>query len=642
MGGKSRLVSVTGVLLACCVAACGNDTTKGSGITQGGDHPDSRGTGHAGRHGGDGCGGQAGMAPPMGGTGGMSTMSPSPLPPPASHIAAGSMCEADDWCWYNPLPSGVWWQGVAGAGRTDLWIGGMSQNLLHFDGGRWVTRSSPLATTEAIWAASENDVWFGGYTIVNDTIAAAVAHWDGAAVTLTATFGQSEIQDVWGSSATDVYATGYATLQHWNGSAWAEVPGVRGGSVSGSGPNDVWVGTSDGMWHFDGTSWSRSAQLEGTFVQSVSAVAPGDAWAAVLSAGTQSARHFDGTNWTISVQTPDTISTNVWGIHASSPTSVWLVGTGWANQEPRGYLNHFDGTTWSQATVGVVPTSLFRVRTAPGFGDIAVGMNGGILRLDSTFGPGYTDLRTGSDQSLFGTWGSSPTDMWAVGNHGNVLHFVGGAVTSFLVTMADFADVWGTGPADVWTVGEGGTVVHFDGNTFNSVASGTSTDLSAVFTAAPNDVWIAGGAMLWHWTGTLLTPVAVPGISATASIRDLHGVAANDIWLSGGDSVGGAAFVSHYDGTAWSTVEVLPTSVGAPGSAARVWALAADDVWAVAERVLLRGVGIYWHFDGAAWTEVLTDQGPYVFPNRSGGSFVFGEHDRWRVAEMGTWQRSTR
>ena len=29
-------------------------------------------------------------------------------------------------------------------------------------------------------------------------------------------------------------------------------------------------------------------------------------------------------------------------------------------------------------------------------------------------------------------------------------------------------------------------------------------------------------------------------------------------------------------------------------------------------------------------------------PNLFGGSFVFGEHDRWRVDVMGTWQRNTR
>jgi hypothetical protein len=212
------------------------------------------------------------------------------------------------------------------------------------------------------------------------------------------------------------------------------------------------------------------------------------------------------------------------------------------------------------------------------------------------------------------------------------------------VIGTDFTDVWGTGPADVWTVGEGGTVVHFDGNTFTSIASGTSTDLGAVFTAAPNDIWIAGGAVLWHLNGTSMTPVPVPGVSPSATIRDLHGVAANDVWAAGGDTTSGAAFVSHYDGTAWSPAEVLTAPFASPGPIARIWALAADDVWALSDRTLSGGVHILYHFDGAAWTGMLFDDEPlpFVFPNGDGGSFVFGEHDRWRVDVMGTWQRNTR
>ena len=171
MGGRLRLGSVAGLLLACCVAACGDNSPKASGVKQGDDHPDTPGGGGTQRR----SGGHAGMGSMGGITGG--TGSPTQLPPPASNIAAGSLCERDGWCWYNPAPSGAWWQGVAGAGRTDLWIGGMSQNLLHFDGGHWTTLISPLEITEAIWAASENDVWFGGLSRTDDgSSAAGIAH----------------------------------------------------------------------------------------------------------------------------------------------------------------------------------------------------------------------------------------------------------------------------------------------------------------------------------------------------------------------------------------------------------------------------------------------------------------------------------
>jgi hypothetical protein len=641
MGGKSRLVSVTGLLLACCVAACGDDAPKGFAIKQGGDHPDSRGTGDAGRHGGGARGGHPGMG---GMGGGMSMPSPSPLPPPASSFALGSVCEEDGWCWYNPLPSGAWWRAVAGAGRTDLWIGGASRNLLRFDGGRWTTTPSSLLITEGIWAASENDVWFAG---ISRPGVAGIAHWDGTAMTLTAELGCCEMHDVWGSSANDVYATGPGILQHWNGSAWSTVPGIGGSSVSGSGPNDVWVGASDGMWHFDGTSWSRSAELEGALVVGVSAVGPDDVWAAVLRPGTGFAMHFDGTSWTVSFETGDNINTNLQGIHASSPTSVWLFGRAWVESESRGYLNHFDGNTWTRAPAA--PTSIYEVRGAPGLGDIGVGQNGGIVRLTAAPAPGFTDLRTGPAQSLFGTWGSSPMDMWAVGMRGTVLHADGQTVASVPAgTATRLDDVWGTGPADVWTVGQGGVVLHFDGNTFAPVESGTTADLNAVFAAAPNDVWIAGvNATLLHWDGSSMTPVALPGAPADAVIRDVHGIAADDIWLAGGGTASAPAFVAHYDGTAWSPIELITSDFGAGDPLTRVWALAADDVWVAVFRTFAVGGGlasVYEHFDGTAWTSVLAQPGaePFMFPNRSGASFVFGEHDRWLVDVLGTWQRNTR
>ena len=222
MTGERRVVTVVGVLLACFAGACGDDhRARPDGSPHGmGGRPDSH---DAGAGGGRRRGGQAGRG------------SPTPLPPPSAHLGPGSVCESDGWCWYNPLPSGTWWQTVAGAGRTDLWIGGNSSAVLHFDGGRWTTLSSPLSTILGVWAASENDVWFGG--MIGDTtpgqyFAAGIAHWDGVSMTLTAQFAGDIINDMWGSGPNDVYAAGGgATTWHWDGSAWTALPGVPGGTT---------------------------------------------------------------------------------------------------------------------------------------------------------------------------------------------------------------------------------------------------------------------------------------------------------------------------------------------------------------------------------------------------------------------------
>jgi hypothetical protein len=571
----------------------------------------------------------------------------SPPPPPGGSptlrnldqldFPPGSLCDADGWCWYNPLPSGNWWQAVAGAGATDVWIGGMSDVVLWFDGTRWRAVTSPLAITQSIWGASADDVWFGG--IIGSEIA-AVAHWDGHALTLVAEFGNGEINDVWGFAANDVYVVGVGTVQHWDGHAFSTVPGIRGVSVSGSASNDVWIAAFDGLQHFDGTSWSRIPELEGRDVTAVTAPARNDVWVAAAHNGVVDIEHFDGSAWTVRFQITDTTNTNVWGIGSGASNDVWVVGTAWESGTPRGYLLHFDGTGFTQASIA--PTSIFRMRSIPGRGDFAVGMNGGILQLVPS-GPGWFDLRSSPTNTLASVWGSSPTDVWAVGEGGAVLHFNGTDVASVNVpTQANLTDVWGSGPDDVWFVGDGGTALHFDGTAVTRVPTGTASDLLAVFAAGPDDAWLGGdGGTVLHWDGAALTPVAVAGATAsTDEILDLHGLAPGDVWLSGETSAGG--FVSHFDGVAWSPALVLTTNSGG-FPARRIWELAPNDVWMLTGPTF-RGLVDYWHFDGTAWTEEVMAPSPqtFMFPKPGeGGSFVFGPHDQWFVGPLGTLQRRT-
>ena len=56
----------------------------------------------------------------------------------------------------------------------------------------------------------------------------------------------------------------------------------------------------------------------------------------------------------------------------------------------------------------------------------------------------------------------------------------------------------GTGPSDVWAVGTAGVLLHYDGTRWSEVA-GPSASLYGV-AAVGKDVWIAGsnGALLRH------------------------------------------------------------------------------------------------------------------------------------------------
>ena len=561
------------------------------------------------------------------------------LPKPGDSFAPGSLCGDDGWCWHNPLPRGDWQFAVGGAGR-EVWIGGSSATVLHFDGRTWAAVPSPLGTTQSIWAVASDDVWMVGRSAAG---ASATSHWDGRALVSVPDAGiAGGLNDVWGSGPRDVYAVGYNGVQHFDGRAWTAVPGLAGGStIGGSGARDVWIGAGDGLSHFDGDTWTRSPELEGKYVTGVAVAGRNDVWAAVMAAGVVSIEHFNGSAWTVSYQITDTANINVWGIGTGGRSDVWVVGTHWVAGVSRGYLLHFNGTAWAAAPDA--PTSLSGVKSVGTRGDFAVGPNGGMLALDArATPPGWTDLRAGSASSLRGVWGSAPGDMWAVGDAGTALHDDGRAVSLVPTGVAvALADVWGTGPADVWAVGDNGTALHFDGKVFAPVATGVAANLSAVFSAGVDDVWVGGeSATLLHWNGVAFQPSAPPGIDPTGKILDLHGAGANDVWLSG--SGPGGAFVSHFDGAAWSAVQSLNTDHGNhPGR--RIWELAPNDVWLLTQPVA-RGFVDYWHFDGSSWTEVFTvpTAAQWMFPMPGqGGSFAFSATDRWFVGPIGAWQRST-
>ena len=352
----------------------------------------------------------------------------------------------------------------------------MSPNMLHFDGGRWTSVRRRCTITEAIWGASENDVWFGGQLPARKSRSiAAIAHWDGTAVTADGEFGGGrDSQDIWGSSANDVYAVGFAdAAKHWNGSAWTVVPGIAGTERVGVGPERrLGRQRPTGMSHFDGAAGRASPESRGGIHQSVSVAGPGDVWAVDVSRRRprRSSTSMAPTGASASSVASTTTSVPCRASTRRRADHVWLVGVDVrSTTSPRGYLNHFDGSAWTRGAAGR-RRWLFGVRTAPGIGDIAVGQNGGILQLmatrrpgSSTCGPARPSGCGNVRQRRRRTCGRS-----ADAGHRPALRRASRCAVVPAGTSANLTDVWGTAPDDVWAVGQGGTVVHYDGSAFAS------------------------------------------------------------------------------------------------------------------------------------------------------------------------------
>jgi hypothetical protein len=53
-------------------------------------------------------------------------------------------------------------------------------------------------------------------------------------------------------------------------------------------------------------------------------------------------------------------------------------------------------------------------------------------------------------------------------------------------------DIWGTSPSDVFAVGDNGTILHYDGSVWSAMASGTTASLGRVWGASSREVYTSG------------------------------------------------------------------------------------------------------------------------------------------------------
>lgn len=206
-------------------------------------------------------------------------------------------------------------------------------------------------------------------------------------------------------------------------------------------------------------------------------------------------------------------------------------------------------------------------------------------------GPGWHRVHSGY---FWGLWGSSETDVWAIGGHTS--HFDGTAWRE--VDAHRGTRIWGSGPSDIWTVGSAGfccaapaptdPIFHFDGSAWKATLV-PGAELDAIWGSSPSDVWASGVGKLFHYDGTTWLDT---GFGPGYRLSGLWGSGPRDIWLFGGAALtsGAGGRYSHYDGTSWSGVTVAPALARNDA----MWGSGPRDVWSVGDGVM--------HWDGTSWT----------------------------------------
>lgn len=227
---------------------------------------------------------------------------------------------------------------------------------------------------------------------------------------------------------------------------------------------------------------------------------------------------------------------------------------------------------------------------------------------------------------LFGIWGSSASNIWAVGYAAGgtpaIVHYDGANWSSVPSPTTEFqyTSVSGTSASDVWVAGAGGLMSHYDGTSWSIFTPGTGQALLAVWASSPSDVWVVGFEGTFHYNGTSWAPVT----NMSGDFVGLSGTSQSDVWAVGRPGP------SHYDGTSWSGATQESAFPEIPFG---VWASSRTDAWAVGVNLASAGyVSKIAHYNGMTWSDVAIGKSSALLVAAWGSAAT----DVWVVGDGGT------
>jgi hypothetical protein len=229
-----------------------------------------------------------------------------------------------------------------------------------------------------------------------------------------------------------------------------------------------------------------------------------------------------------------------------------------------------------------------------------------------------------TNNNLNGIWGSSSSNIFAIGDMGTILHYNGTSWSTMNSgTNNDIYGVWGSSSTDVFAVGASGTILHYNGTSWSTMQSNATDDIHCVWGSSSTDVYAVGDASVTHryngakwenYVNVFKNNRGIWGSSATdVYIVGKEGYTHNDgkewtftfdntyylhgIWGSSGSSifaVGEAGIIRHYDGTKWNNMESGVTDK----ILFSVWGVSSSSVYTIGSS------GTILHYNGTSWSAI--------------------------------------
>lgn len=439
------------------------------------------------------------------------------------------------------------------------------------DSWRWQHPQFPAHTLNAVWVASQSNVWAVG-------VLGTILHWDGAQLTATPSGTIETLNGIWGSSANDIWAVGeHGTRLHWDGAKWNPVPGQPNQSFSaiwGSSSNNVWLGQYGPILRWNGTSWEEASSGVANYITSISGVSSSDIWAVSRP---WKIYHWNGNTWTnYSGTLPPMSSISLGNVWARASNDAWITDGSQA-------VLRWDGSNWrARPPLPMQKNWLIHIWGASA-NEVYTMFNNGIEQWNGT---GWTlyPVPQGAPR-LNGLSGSGMKNIWTVGEGSSVLQFNGTSWNNINIGKSgSVREIWGNSKEDIWAVGDGGLALHStDGKGWSTTSLGTNDYFTGIWGSAANDVWVVGSSDAYHWDGRIWTASGL-----ATSLAAIWGSSSADIWALGRF----AAKIYHWNGAEWSSDKYVPRN-----ELYKIWGSGANDVWAVGAQ------GIIVHWDGAQWLD---------------------------------------
>ncbi|MBN1343024.1 MAG: hypothetical protein JXQ73_10115 [Phycisphaerae bacterium] len=329
------------------------------------------------------------------------------------HYDGSSWSSVD--CGSSALLTGVW-----ASGSTDIHVVGVGGVLRHWDGTAWSDTSvEPMDGLRKAWGTAQDKVWVVGE-------GGLIVHFDGLDWALTDSGTTEDLYDVWGLDANNVFAVGAGgTIVKYDGSAWASVTSGTTQTlwgVCGTGPNEIYaVGANGTVVRYDGASWSPIDIGFSDHIYCIWCSPSGFTFAG--AANSRWLRKNPGSSvWGQKYVAGGGEFRAIWGMDYQN---VYLLGA---------VCVHWDG--WV-SNVLELPTDRLHALWGSDGNDIhAVGQFGRAAHYDGTT---WSLINAPTAKDLWGVWGTSSTEVLAVGSGGVVLRYPRRCQLSLGVVN----DVWG-------------------------------------------------------------------------------------------------------------------------------------------------------------------------------------------------------